>query len=621
MSFWYRDADIPSNFTAAGGIAGLDAIDAAAKKQMRMVENTTAAGEALFQAYEDRIARIAQATGQRVENPLRIAERLDFEAMQKPRPRMYEKPLYDPGLMEGPAMPTNSQREAQKFSTWLTGLEAQFPEHKDAIRASVPVEKDAEEIAKRSDEDLARLMASRPGAGKWFAALYGGLKGSFYDPVQVATMLAGGGPAAGRTVAGRVASMALKEALINGTIEAALQPQVQAWREKVGLPHGFREGLANVLFAAAAGGVLGGGAEAVAAGGRRMLTGQWLDQAADHAVKTAPLASEVKEGLSGNLDRAVEAIAPIRDALPAEARGAIDLAETLSAAGTELPDVASPRAHERNLDLASRVAEDPMRYAPDFEIDRAKIERIVRELVPDAPAPKKADGPSLQEFLIRAGGVQDQKGEISALGLQSASERFKGRLVREDGRPLDAAREIAAEAGYFNHRYGTAEDAVSKSTVADLLDELDIASRRSAAPDDDGGRRYVEERAEQLLRQVGPEVDEKLIARALQRSESEGIELLEAFDQEATFVNAAELDIADLRAARRADPIARDQAATEPDAIDLEELFDLPDLEDLDPEMDIPFFDDAPPVKAGQLIADIEATNAMQRATEVCRIL
>lgn len=620
MSFWYRDADLPSNFTAAGGMAGLAEIDAAAKKQMRMVENTTAAGEALYQAYEDRIAAIAQATGQRVENPLRVAERLDFEAMQKPRPMMYRQPLYDPGLFEGPAMPTNSQKEAQKFKAWLSDLEAQFPEHKSAIRASVPVEKDAEEIARRSDEDLARLMASRPGAGKWFAALYGGLKGSFYDPLQVATMLAGGGPAAGRTVAARVASMALKEALINGAVEAALQPQVQAWREKVGLPHGFQEGLSNVLFAAAAGGVLGGGAEVLAAGGRRIFTGQWLDQAAEHAVKTAPLTPAVKEGLGGKLDRAIEAIKPIREAVPPEARAAIDLHETLSAARSDLPAPAAPVVHERNLDLASRVAEDPISYAPDFEIDRAKIERIVRELVPDAPAPKRADDRSLQDFLIRAGGVQDQKGEISALGLQNASEKFKGRLVREDGRSLDYAREIAAEAGFFNHRYGTAEEAVAKSTVADLLDELDVQSRRSAAPEDDGGRRYVEERVETLLRQVGPEVDEKLIARAVQRAESEKIDLLEAYDREADFVNAAELDILDDLAARRADPLTR-ESASEPDAVGDEELFDLNDLEDLDLEMEIPFFDDAPPVKAGQLIADIEATDAMSRATEVCRIL
>lgn len=619
MSFWFRDADIPSNFTAAGGMAGLGEIADAAQKQMRLVENTTAAGEALYRAYDERIAAIERATGQRVENPMRIAERLDFEAMQRPRPMMYRQPLIDPALMAGPPMPTNAQKEAQKFSAWLTELEAKFPEHKDAIRAGVPIEKDAEAIARQSDEELARLMASRPGAGKWLAALYGGVKGSFYDPLQVATMLAGGGPAAGRTVAARIASTALKEALINGAVEAALQPQVQAWREQIGLPSGFREAAFNVLFAAAAGGFLGAGAEALAAGGRRVLTGEWLDKAADHAVKSAPLSPEVKAGLSGDLDQAIEAIRPIREAVPAEARAAIDLHETLSAARSEMPRPAAPVIHERNLDLAARVAADPVRYAPEFEIDRAKIDRIVRELVPDAPPARRADEKGLMEFLIRAGGVQDQKGEISALGLQNASERFRGRLVREDGRTLDHAREIAAEAGYFNHRYGTAEEAVAKSTVADLLDELDQQSRRTAAPEDDGGRAYAEARVEELVRQVGPEVDETLIARAVQRSESEGIDLLEAFDREATFVNAAELDIADDPALRRADPLTRD-LPPEPGAVDEDELFGQADLDDADPDMLIPFFDDERMATPDEMAAELETLNALFNATEACRI-
>lgn len=750
MSFWYRDADLPSNFTAAGGVAGLGEIVDAASKQMRMVDNTNAAGAALFEAYDRRIADIARATGQKIENPLLVAERLDREQMQRPRKPMYEQPLYADELKDGPPMPTNSQREAQKFSTWLAELEQRFPEHKAAIRADVPVEKDAQAIAKASDDDLARMMASSPGAGKWAAALYGGFKGSLYDPLQVATLFAGGGPAAGRSVAARIASVALKEALVNGAVEAAFQPTVQAWREKAGLPNGWAEGAKNVLFAAAAGGVLGGGAEALAAGGRRLFTGQWLDQAAEHAARTAPLTPEVKAGIDGDLDAAVAVIAPIRDALPAEARAAIDLTETLDLARRELPDVAAPVVHARNLDLAQRVAEDPVSYAPDFELDRAKIDRIVAELVPDAPGKRRADALSLQEFLIRAGGVQDQKGEISALGLQNASQKFKGRLVREDGRSLDYARELAAESGYFNHRYGTSDEAVAKSTVADLLDELDAGSRRVDGPDDDGGRAYVEGRVEDLLRQVGPEVDEKLIARAVSRAEREGIDLVEAFDAEAiaadrnsnvlrvdkterlsdaehaaldallerdlrsrTSLSREEQAIIDrsyaengpsseaianlieqgtypaprdlvlyrgeqrqspaagefvsmtfspytargfagpegrvtrdlvpkgtqiysprsgisggevlvrqgsLEDIRRADPLALPEKAPEPDAIDEEQLFDMADLEDFDPEMAIPFFDDAPPVRAGDVIADIEATHAMQRATELCRI-
>lgn len=621
-SFWFGDADIPSNFTAAGGVAGLGEIVDAASKQMRMVENTTATNEALFQAYDDRIAAITAATGQKIENPLRVAERLDNEAMRKPRRRMYEQPLYADELKDGPAMPTNSQRQAQAFSGWLIDLEKKFPEHKAAIRADVPVEKDAQALAKKSDEDLARLMESRPGLTKFGAAFAGGFTGSLTDPLQVATLFAGGGAGAGRTVVARIANVALKEALVNGAVEAAFQPQVQAWREKAGLPHGWNEATANVLFAAAAGGVFGGGAEAFGAAARRVFTGEWMEKAAEQA-KAAPLTPEIRKALDGDADAAIAAIKPIREALAPEARAAIDMHETRAVAKADLPVVSSPVIHDRNLDAAARFAEDPVTYAPDFELDRDKVDRIVSGLVPDAPAKRKSTTVGLQEFLIRAGGLQDQKGEITALGLQNASERFKGRLVRENGRTLDAAREIAAEAGFFNHRYGTAEEAVAKSTVADLLDELDTASRKTDAPDDDGGRSYVESRVSELMQLVGPEVDEKLIGRAVQRAEAEGIGLLEAFDREATEGQAAGPVAADQDAAantRPSDPIATASDAVEPDAIDEDELFQPADLDDFDPDMTIPFFDDEAPVNAGEMIDQLETMNALFNATEACRI-
>ena len=621
MSFWYREADVPSNFTAAGGMAGLDAIWNSARKDMEFSNNSMAAEDALVEAYKRRIGDIAQATGQTLQNPLLEAERSDF-GPQRRAAEQWGARMPDRGLYQGPAMPSQRQLAIAKFSQALIDLETRYPEHKTAIRASVPVEKDAADLAKTSSEDAARIFESRAGGARWLAMLGGGVQGSLRDPLQLATLGLGAGPAASRTVLGRIASTALKEALVNGAVEASMQPMVQAWREKAGLPAGWSEGAQNVLFAAGLGGAFGAGAEVLAAGGRRLFTGEWVDKAAEHASRTAPLSAEVKAGLDGKLDAAIEAIKPIRQALPAEARAAIDLHETLSVARAEVPNPAAPVVHERNLEMAARVAEDPTHYAPDFEIDRGKIERIVRELVPDAPVARKASDTSLQDFLIRAGGVQDQKGEITALGLQNASQRFQGRLVREDGRTLDYARELAAEAGYFNHRYGTADEAVAKSTVADLLDELDAGSRRAGAPDDDGGRAYVESRVEELVRLVGPEVDEKLIARAVQRSESEGIDLVEAFDREAVFEDAARFDISeDVAAARRADPLTRDTVAAEPDAIDEDEFLDYRDLEDMDPDMTIPFFDDEPPVTAGQLVSDIDALDAMTRATEVCRIL
>jgi hypothetical protein len=316
-----------------------------------------------------------------------------------------------------------------------------------------------------------------------------------------------------------------------------MQPDVQAWREKAGLPHGFDEGLKNTLFAATIGAGLGSAGEVIGhvlgrAGGHvGPLTGEVLDATAEALRQKANLRPDINAALAGDHDAALTALRPIRDALAPEARAAIDLHESISAARDSVPNVGSPTVHQANMDAAQNIASDPSRvFEP--QLDPAKVDRIVSELVPDAPAPRKSDRQSLAEFLIRAGGLKDQGGELRALDMQNLSQKYVGRLVKDSGRPLDNAREIAAEAGFFNHIYGTPEEAMAKSTVADLLDELSNEGNRPVdARPDDGGRSYVEQRVTELMQQVGPEVDDKLIGKAVQLAESEKIGLVEAFDR------------------------------------------------------------------------------------------
>ncbi|MDW9814925.1 hypothetical protein GOB25_07555 [Sinorhizobium meliloti] len=99
------------------------------------------------------------------------------------------------------------------------------------------------------------------------------------------------------------------------------------------------------------------------------------------------------------------------------------------------------------------------------------ISRALNQFSPKPGAmPKKPQG--LAEFVARRGGVKDQGGELGALDL-SKTKIGRNRLVSENGEDLDRMREAAAQAGYFNHLYGTADDAAANSTVADLLDLLD----------------------------------------------------------------------------------------------------------------------------------------------------
>ena len=63
----------------------------------------------------------------------------------------------------------------------------------------------------------------------------------------------------------------------------------------------------------------------------------------------------------------------------------------------------------------------------------------------DVPVQRDIYGESLTEFLIKQGGLVDDGGELAAQDLQ---KEFKN-LVREGGRTLDSAAEIAFEAGYI----------------------------------------------------------------------------------------------------------------------------------------------------------------------------
>jgi hypothetical protein len=67
----------------------------------------------------------------------------------------------------------------------------------------------------------------------------------------------------------------------------------------------------------------------------------------------------------------------------------------------------------------------------------------------DVPKQGEIFGQSLVEALREKGGVQDQGGELSALGLDQTKQPFQKNLIQEGGLTLDRAAEIAAEAGYI----------------------------------------------------------------------------------------------------------------------------------------------------------------------------
>lgn len=136
------------------------------------------------------------------------------------------------------------------------------------------------------------------------------------------------------------------------------------------------------------------------------------------------------------------------------------------------------RAWNKSLDaVMDRQAMTPPRANPQagplpsapYDGSRS-ANRVFRNNAPTAGA--RPERPvNLSEFVARRGGVQDYKGELAAAGISGMKSGGRN-IVTKSGTPLDRMREMAAEAGYLDHLYGSPERAVAQSTVSDFLNTL-----------------------------------------------------------------------------------------------------------------------------------------------------
>lgn len=376
----YGPASNRAPASIGGGVAAGGDIFGAALEQLRLVDNSNAAAAALEDAYAARTRAVLEATGIDLGNPL-FGEQRAFDPEQA---RLLAGDRFG-AVLGGQAERVAAQRQA--YADRLKALELQYPDKAAAIRAAEPVERDAEALARAADARLAGLMASNPGWSGYAWAFAGGAVGSLRDPLVVGSLAFGGGPGAARTVAARILTVAAKEALLNGGTTLAAQPMVQDWRRRAGLDHGFDQAVENVLFSAGLGGLFGaagGGIGELAGGiGRRNAARARVEA---FALAHPELGDAARRALTGDTSAAAAMLAEIRDVLPADVRGAIDVAEELAAReaerATELAHI-SARRHE---DLANRAeVAARMRQMPDLIVeDRARINRLTRELAPRA---------------------------------------------------------------------------------------------------------------------------------------------------------------------------------------------------------------------------------------------
>lgn len=320
----------PEQPSGAGGEATFGEIFDAAELAGTTVDNSNAPLKALEEAYDLRIDAIEQATGVRLEHPRARAMRSDPASL-------FRNPFKR--LAEMDAIPEH----LASFRDDMEKLAEKYPDAGEAFALDLPFEQQARDIAKQADEDLARLSASRRGGGKYAALLAGGIAAAVQDPVQTPLMVLGGGPGAARTISKRILTVAIKEALISGVSEAGLQPFVQKWREEVGLPSGFGNAAEQVLFATVLGGAIGGagrsGAEALGA----------LDGFLQGKINPVARAA----GGDGEALRAT--LGPVRDNLPAEARGALDALDADLANARQRLKGIDPQTHDA---LTARALDD-----------------------------------------------------------------------------------------------------------------------------------------------------------------------------------------------------------------------------------------------------------------------
>lgn len=279
----------------------------------------------------------------------------------------------------------------------------------------------------RKDEDTVAR-------GGWGAMLTGGMAGGLTDPINLGTMLIGGGPATslGKTI--------LKGAIINGATELVETPLVAHERAKAGRDFTAREAVTNVLVAGLAGGVLDG-ATKIAGDALPRIGGRIADA---REAGIAAVWDKLPEGVRTRWAKASD----ITDAdLP-------DLAEMVIGRGRMSADEKAAVAVVRREAEMARI--NP--FAPDGAGLAAHQERMA-----DAMTRILADVPPVPRMALR-GSTAISSGVVDP----SARAAVKARIavVESGGSNVAANRRSSARGkyqflertwlSYFTRRFGTA---------------------------------------------------------------------------------------------------------------------------------------------------------------------
>lgn len=327
------------------------------------VENSNARSWAENESLSRVIGAVRAASGIKLDNPREGG--FEDEGDRLARERLGDG--YAAARAQGPRVLDPFRMQA--FEERLAQLAESDPKIADAV-ATAKIDFSPTMIARRAEMDMQAAMGEAGSLiGGVGAAIGGAVLPSFRDPINAAGLFAGAGPSAATSVAGRIAVVAGREALINAGITAAQQPFTQGWRQEAGLSAGLSEAIQNIALAAGVGGAFGGGVQ-----GLREILGLVA------AGKVAP--AELRQALDQ---------AGLR--LPEEEAGALRVAEQVDAADAlalrEAPVGLSRAEAVEALRQAIRHAEDPVNEPlPDLPIalPQARADRaaVTDEALPAA---------------------------------------------------------------------------------------------------------------------------------------------------------------------------------------------------------------------------------------------
>lgn len=366
----------------------------AAERTQILVDNVNSRGASLEQAVDRRIAAVRAATGVTLENYLRQPSAIE----QMVRDRF--DPVTSSDLPE-------TGRDA--FHRKLRELAEAQPDHAARIQPELTIEDDARAAARGAEAELQAALAD-PNLGtvsRFGSALFGGVLGSFRDPLQVAALFAGGGASTAKTVIARIGQTAMREAAINAGTVAVMQPAVQTWRSDVGLRSGVVPAIENIGMAALVGGVIGPAVQGV-----RELRGSGRD-AAEKVINGTARADDVATA-------AEAAGVKVSDADVATMRAAERADE---AAGVNARPAAVPQEiHDDTIAQAIRHGESPSTEPPP-DIPPLVAERPADQVrIIDEALPVSAGG----RETVDGKPVTFERFDPATLTTDAAAFQFKG---------------------------------------------------------------------------------------------------------------------------------------------------------------------------------------------------